>query len=323
MRRRNFITLLGGAAAAWPLATRAQQSGKVPTIGFLGTNETLWSAWTAAFVSRLRQLGRIDGHSVAIEFRWSEGRPERENEIAAEFVKLNVDAIVTSGSAVASVKRATATIPIVFAIANDPVGSGLVASLARPGGNVTGLSNQSEELASKRLQLLREVIPDLRLVTVLFNGSYPAAVLETNEVETASRTLGLQIVRADVHRAEDIESLIEKNRKAGAVYVVVDALVTANRAKIISLARSARLPTLFNTRDFVQTGGLMAYGPNFPDLFRRAAELVDRILRGTKPADIPVEQPTKFELIVNLTTAKALGLHIPEAFLLRTDEVIE
>ena len=230
---------------------------------------------------------------------------------------------MTSGSAVASVKRVTATIPIVFAIANDPVGSGLVASLARPGGNVTGLSNQSEELASKRLQLLREVIPDLRLVTVLFNGSYPAAVLETNEVETASRTLGLQIVRADVHRAEDIE-ISHRKKSEGRCGLRRRRRLgdRQSRQDHFACPQCSSADTLQYSR-FRSDGRSYGLWPELPDLFRRAAELVDRILRGTKPADIPVEQPTKFELIVNLTTAKALGLHIPEAFLLRTDEVIE
>ena len=221
MNWREFITLLGGAAAAWPLAARAQQSGKLPTIGFLGTDASVWSPWTAAFVERLRELGWIEGRTIAIEYRWAEGRPERVAEIAAEFVRLKVDVIVTYGGAVATLKQATAVIPIVFALAIDPVGSGLVASLARPGGNVTGLSIQPTDLAGKRLELLREVVPGLRRLAIMVNVGYPQAVLEMGEVQAAARTLGLEVAPLEIRRAEDIAPAFEALKaQADALYVV-------------------------------------------------------------------------------------------------------
>jgi ABC-type uncharacterized transport system substrate-binding protein len=325
MRRRQFITLLGGAAAAWPLSARAQQSGKLPTIGFLGaTTASFQSQHIAAFVRRLRELGWIEGHTVAIEYRWAEGRPERFAEIATEFVRLKVDVIVTLGGAVLAAKQATSVIPIVFASAGDPVGGGLVASLARPGGNITGLSVQAPDLAGKRLELLREIFPDVRRLAIIGSVEYAATVLEMGEAQAAARTLGLEVVRSEIRRAEDIAPAFEALKGvADALYVVVDLLVNTNRARIHTLAMSARLPSIYNAKEHVEAGGLMSYGPNYPDLYRRAAEYVDKILRGAKPGDIPVEQPTKFELVVNLTTAKALGLTIPPGMLARADEVIE
>jgi len=323
IRRREFITLLGGAAA-WPLTVRAQQSGKVPTIGFLGSEASGWTPWTAAFVQRLRELGWIEGRTIALEYRWSEGRSERQAEIAAEFVRLKVDVIVSNAIAIPALMQATEVIPIVFALGVDPVSAGLVASLARPGGNVTGLSIQSTDLASKRLELLREVLPRLRRLATIANVGFPQGMLEMAEVQAVARGLGIEVAPLEIRRAEDIAPAFEALKaQADALYVVGDALVNTNRTRIMTFSLSARLPTIFNTRSFVQAGGLMSYGPNFLDQFRRAAELVDKILRGTKPGDIPVEQPTRFELVINLTTAKALGLTIPESFLLRADEVIE
>ena len=323
MRRREFIGLLYGAAAAWPLAARAQQPA-VPVIGFLGSDASAWSPWTAAFVERLHALGWIKGHTIAIEYRWAEGRPERVAEIAAEFVRLKVDVIVTNGDAAPTVKQATAVIPIVFVLANDPIGGGLVASLARPGGNATGLSNQQSDLTGKRLELLREVVPRLRRLAIMANVGFAQAVLVLGEAQAAARTFGLEVAPLEIRRAEDIAPAFEALKvQVDALYVVGDALTAANRMRIITLALGARLPTIFNTRDYVQTGGLMSYGPNYSDQFRRTAELVDKILRGAKAGDIPIEQPTKFELVINLTTAKALGLSIPESFLLLADEVIE
>ena len=326
MRRREFITLLGGAAAAWPLAARAQQPAKLPTIGFLGASTpSAQSQWVAAFVQRLRELGWIEGRTVAIEYRWAEGRSERFAEIAAEFVRLKVDVIVTAGTAaVLAAKQATSVIPIVFAVAGDPVGSGLVASLARPGGNVTGLSIQATDLAGKRLELLREVVPGLRRLAIMANVGNPGAVLEMGEVQAAARTLGLEVATLEIRRAEDIAPAFEALKgRADALYVCADPLVITNRIRINTLALGARLPTMHGIREYVEAGGLMSYGPNFPDLFRRAADYVDKILRGAKPADIPVEQPTKFDLVINLTTAKALGLDVPPTLLARADEVIE
>jgi putative tryptophan/tyrosine transport system substrate-binding protein len=324
MRRRDFITILG-TAAAWPLALHAQQP-RAPTIGFLGAGtSSVWSRWTAAFVQRLRELGWDEGRNVAIEYRWAEGRPERYREIAAEFVGLKVDVIVTVGSAVPATMRATSTIPIVFAIAVDPLGTGMVASLARPGGNVTGLATQTIELPGKRLDLLRGVLPDLHKLAVLSNVNYPAADHEAAEVGAAAGKLGVEIEMLELRRAEDIAPAFEKLKSSGAqaVYVCPDALVNTNVARINSLALSARIPTVHAYRDFLDGGGFISYGPKNTDLFRRAADLVDRILKGAKPADLPVEQPTTFELVVNLTTAKTLGITIPESFLLRADEVIE
>jgi putative ABC transport system substrate-binding protein len=326
MRRREFITLIGGAAAsAWPLAARAQQSGKLPTIGFLGTaTRSAQNPWAEAFVQRLRELGWIEGRTIAFEYRWFEGRPERNTEIAAEFIRLKVDVIVTNATAVPTLKQATAIIPIVFPLGPDPIGGGLVTSLAQPGGNVTGLSIQSTDLAAKRLEFLREVVPGLRLLAIIVNVDNPASVREMREVSAAALTLGLQADPMEIRRAEDIAPAFAALKvQADALYVVADALAFANRTRILTFALSARLPAIFNSRDWVQPGGLMSYGANFPAQFRRAAELVDKILRGTKPGDIPVEQPTTFELVINLTTAKALGLTIPESFLLRADEVIE
>jgi putative ABC transport system substrate-binding protein len=324
MKRRAFITLLGGAAATWPLAAGAQEA-KLPTVGFLGASSpSAWSKWTAAFVKRLRELGWTEGRTVAIEYRWAEGRSERYTEIAAEFVRLKVNVIVTVGSAVVTVKQATSVIPIVFAIAVDPLGTGLVASLARPGGNVTGLSIQATDLAAKRLGLLREVFPGLRRLAIMANVGYPAAVVEIGEVRAAARKFGLEVDMLEIRRAEDIAPTFGALQSgAQALYVSADALVNANHARINTLALGARVPTIYPDRTFLEAGGLMSYGPNNAELFGRAADYVDKILRGAKPGDLPVEQPTKFELVINLTTAKALGLTIPESFLLRADEVIE
>jgi putative tryptophan/tyrosine transport system substrate-binding protein len=324
MRRREFVTLVGGAAVGWPLAVRAQQVGKLPTIGFLGADAAAFSPWTAAFVTRMRELGWVEGRTIAIEYRWSEGRPERYAEIAAEFVHLKVDVIVTVGTAVPTVMRATADIPIVFAVAIDPVGNGLVTSLARPGGNVTGLSIQAADLAGKRLELLREVVPRLHRLASMFDVGNPQPALEMDETQAAARTLGLEVAPLEIRRAEDIVPAFEALKPpADALYVVVDQLVVANLTQILTLALGARLPTMFSTREFVKAGALMSYGPNYSDLFRHSADYVDKILRGTKPGDIPVEQPTKFELAINLTTAKALGLTIPVPFLSLADELIE
>jgi putative ABC transport system substrate-binding protein len=325
MRRREFITLLG-AAAAWPCAARAQQTGKLPTIGFLGAaTPSVASKWVAAFVKRLQELGWTEGSTVAIEYRWSEGRSERFAEIAAEFVGLKVDVIVTWGTeAVIAVKQATSLIPTVFAVAADPLGAGLVASLAHPGGNVTGLSLQFTDLAGKRLELLREVVPGLRRLEIMANVASPSAALEMRETQTTARTLGLEVASSEIRRAEDIATAFEAFKsRVDALYICSDPLVVTNRSRINTLALSARLPTMHGLREHVEAGGLMSYGANFADLFRRATDYVDKILRGAKPGDIPVEQPTKFDLVVNLSTAKVLGLIVPPSLLARADEVIE
>jgi putative ABC transport system substrate-binding protein len=327
VKRREFITLFGGAAVAWPpLAARAQQAGKVPTIGILGpTTLAAQPQWTTGFLQRLRALGWTEGRTIAVEYRWAEGRTERAAEIAAEFVRLKVDVIVTWGTAsTIAAKQATSVIPIVSAAMGDPVGTGLVSSLARPGGNATGLSSQTSDLASKRLELLRGVVPGLRRVAILGNVGNSVTLLEMHEVEAAARTLGLDATAFEIQRSEDIASAIEALKgHSDALYVATDPLLTANRVRINTLAVGARLPTIYTFRENVESGGLLSYGPNPVDMFWRAAELVDKILHGTKPGDIPVEQPTKFDLVINLTTAKALGLEIPPSLLARADEVIE
>ena len=326
MKRRQFIKLLGGAAVGWPLAARAQQAGKLPTIGLLGsTTLSVESQRVAAFVQRLRELGWTEGRTIAIEDRWAEGRNERFAEIAAEFVRRKVDVIVTSATAAVVVaKQATSVIPIVFAAAGDPVGTGLVASLARPGGNITGLSIQQTDVAAKRLELLREIVPGLGRLAILANVGNPVVVLDMREVQATARTLGLEVITLEIRRGEDIVPAFEAlNGREEALYVVFDALVNTHRFRINTLALAARLPTMHQFREGVEVGGLMSYGANFADMYRRAADYVDKILHGAKPADLPVEQPTKFDLIINVTTAKALGLEIPPTLLARADEVIE
>jgi putative tryptophan/tyrosine transport system substrate-binding protein len=325
MRRREFMSLFGGAAAAWPLAARAQQAGKPPTIGFLGASTAAaTSRLLSAFVQRLHELGWVEGRTVAIEYRWAEGRSERYFEVADEFVRLKVDVIVTAGAGAAAAKQVTSVVPIVFYVSTDPIGSGLVANLARPGGNITGLSNQQADLAGKRIELLREVVPGLRRLALLGNAGFGQAALEMGEAQTAASKFGLEVVTPEMGRAEDIAPAFEVFRdRADALYVCGDAVQFTNRIRINTLALGLRLPTMLSTREDAEAAGLMSYGPNFRDLYRRAADLVDNILRGTKPADIPVEQPTKFDLVINLTTAKALGLTIPESLLARADEVIE
>jgi putative ABC transport system substrate-binding protein len=324
MQRREFLGALSGAAIVWPSLARAQQTGKFPTIGFLGTDAAAWQPWTDAYVGRLRELGWIEGRNIAMEYRWDEGRLDRDAETAAEFVRLKVDVIVTVGAAVPTLKQATGDIPIVFVLSIDPVGGGLVASLARPGGNVTGLSLQATDLAGKRLELLREAVPRLRQLAIIGDVGFAQSVLEMGQVQAAASKLGLEVAPLEIRRAEDIIPAFEALKTPpDAVYVASDALVNANRTRIITYALGARLPTIFSTRDHAKAGALMSYGANFLDLFRRAAELVDKILRGTKPGDIPVEQPTKFDLVVNLLTAKSLGITIPPLLLARADEVIE
>ena len=325
MKRRDFIALISGAAAAWPVAARGQQPGKLPLVGFLGVGApSNWSDWTAAFVQRLRELGWVDGRTIAITYRRAEGRNERFAEIADEFVRAKVDVIVTGGGAVPSIKQATSVIPIVFAVANDPVGAGYVASLARPGGNVTGLTLQSPDLAGKRLELLREVVPSLRTLAILGNASNQGAVGEINDVASLAHALGFEVAKLEIAQAKDIApAFAALDRRADALYVCADALTLTANVRINTFALAKRLPTIYNGRIFVVAGGLMSYGPDTADLFRRAGDYVDKILRGAKPADIPVEQPTRFEFVINLTTAKALGLEVPPALLARADEVIE
>jgi putative tryptophan/tyrosine transport system substrate-binding protein len=325
MRRGEFIKILVSVTCAWPLFARAQRVGKLPTIGFLGNSSSIESQRVAAFVQRLRELGWIDGRDLAIEYRWAEGRNERYAEAAAELVRLKVDIIVTVATpATLAAKEATTVIPIVFGAASDPVGTGLVESLARPGGNITGLSNQITDTGGKKLEFLREIVPSLRRLAILTNVGNPAAVLDMAEAQAAARKLGLEVTISEIRRAEDIAPAFDAlDGHADALYVCVDPLLNTYRIRVNTLALAARLPTVHGLREYVEAGGLISYGPNLPDLLRRAADFVDKILRGAKPADIPVEQPTKFDLVINLTTAKALGLKIPPTLLVRADKIIE
>jgi len=326
VRRRKFISLLGGAAFVGSLAARAQQPAKLRTIGFLAPNtRAVDSQRVAAFVERLRNLGWIEGYTITIEYRWAEGRNERIAETAAEFVRLKMDVIVTAATPPSvAVKQATSDIPIVFAAVGDPVGAGVVESLARPGGNATGLSLQQTDAAGKRIELLREVVPDLRRLAIMYNSGNLSVLLDMREAQAATSVLGLEAVKSEIRSSQDIAPAFDALKgRVEAIYVCNDPLSATNRVRINTLALGMRLPTMLGAREYVEAGGLMSYGPNFPELFRRAAELVDKILRGASPADIPVEQPTKFDLVINLTTAKALGLTIPPSLLTRADEVIE
>jgi putative tryptophan/tyrosine transport system substrate-binding protein len=325
MRRREFITLVGGAAATWPLCARAQQTGRLPTIGFFGAGTPSGQGtWAAALVQRLHELGWNPGSNVAIEYRWAEAHQERLPQIADEFVRMKVDVIVTAGTeATIAAKRATSAIPIVFGASADPIGTGLVASLAKPGGNVTGLSLQNADLAGKRFALLREVVPHMTRSAILAAAG-DINRLELKQVQAAAGSFGLTVVTLKIRQGDEIAAAFDHLQdRADALYVIGAPLIVSNRIRINTFALTARLPTTYNSRDYVELGGLMSYGPNFSNLFRHAADYVDKILRGTKPTDLPVQQPTKFELVLNLTTAKALAVTIPPTLLAIADEVIE
>jgi putative ABC transport system substrate-binding protein len=323
MKRREFIMLVGGALAPSTFAARAQQPTKLPIIGFLGPTAPA-PGWIAAFLERLREHGWIDGKNLAIEYRWAEGRPERFAEFAADFIRLKVDVIVTGGTPVVlALKRATSEIPIVFSSAGDPVGTGLVESLARPGGNITGLSFMTADVAGKRLELLREIVPGLSRLALIANAGFPEALLEMREVQAMATTLGVNTMPFEVRRPDDFPAAFEAIKGADALYVCGDPMMLGNRARISALALDARLPTVHSVREHVEAGGLISYGTDFQELFRRTADFVDKILRGTRPAEIPVEQPTKFDLVVNLVTAKTLGLAMPPTLLARADRIIE
>jgi putative tryptophan/tyrosine transport system substrate-binding protein len=326
MRRREFIALLGVTTVAWPFAARGQQSSKKPTIGYLAAlSEAADRPRRAAFAKRLGELGWIENSSVRIDYRWADGIVGNAAAIAAEFVRSKVDVIVSSGDTyVLAVKRATSTIPIVFASAGDPVGNGLVQSLARPGGNVTGLSIELTESVGKRLELLRDIVPGLRRLAILFNAGDPLVHTEKEATLADARKAGFDLIETQVRPDQDIATAIEALAgRADALYVCLDPFTFNNAGRINALALAARLPVMHSIRQQAEADGLISYGPDFPNMSRRAAELVDKILRGTKPADIPVEQPSKFDFVVNLKTAKTLGLAVPETLLVAADEVIE
>lgn len=324
MRRREFMLLMGSLAVDASAAAYGQQSAKPPVVGFLvaGTPAS-HGAWVAAFTQRLSELGWTDGRNIKIEYRWATGDIRQTTNFATEFVQQKVDVIVTSAFGVVAAKQATSTIPIVSAAFGDAVANGIVASLARPGGNVTGLTIQPSELSSKRLELLRDIIPNVRRLAALVN-THVVGAQEVVAIRTASAKLNLHANVLDVQTAEDIEAAMATLAdQTDALYVFSEPLTNANKDKIIKAANAAKIPTIFGFREFVAAGGLISYGPSFIDLFARAAEFTDKILRGAKPADLPVQQPVKFDLIINLKAAKALGLSISETVLIRADEVIE
>jgi putative ABC transport system substrate-binding protein len=327
MDRRAFMGALAGGIVVAPLAAEAQPAGKVWRIGFLTTpSPTAAAYYLEAFREGLRELGYVEGKTIAIEYRFAEGRPERLPALAAELVHLKVDVIVTGGPpAPEEAKQATSTIPIVFAVAGDPVGEGLVASLARPGGNITGLASIAAEVVGKQLELLKEVAPKVSRVAVLLNPSHSAHPLMARQAEGAARALGVQlhILQAGSPAEIDAAFAAMRSQGVGGVLVLRGSLFLAQRTQIAALAAKSRLPAVYGTREEAEAGGLMAYGASLPLLYRRAATYVDRILKGAKPADLPIEQPTKFELVINLKTAKALRLTIPQSLLLRADEVIQ
>jgi putative tryptophan/tyrosine transport system substrate-binding protein len=324
--RREFITLLGGAAAAWPLSARAQQSGKPLTIGFMGATPSMESQRVAAFVQRLRELGWVDGRNLAIEYRWAEGRPERVSEIAAEFVRNKVDVIVTVATPpTLAAKQATAVIPIVFAAVSDPVGTGLVASLARPGGNVTGFTFLELSMFGKMLETLKQIAPATVRVAFMYNPDNPNTAYFRHSFETALGPLAIELVIVTIHGLADIERALSElaDRGNGAVFVPPDVTLSALRAEVVTLVARHRLPAIYSDPAFPKIGGLAFYGADRLDLFRRTAGDVDRILRGEKPGDLPFQQPTKYQLILNLKTAKALGIELSPTLLALADEVIE
>jgi putative tryptophan/tyrosine transport system substrate-binding protein len=321
MRRRDFIALLGST-----LVLPSAHAQQVRTIGLLGSgSEAAQQEWTAAFVRRMAQLGWTEGGNLKIAYRWADGRYERFAEIAAELVKLKVDLILTHNTVpTLVVKQATSSIPIVFATAGDPVGSGIVASLARPGGNVTGLSGQASDTAGKRIELLREMTPGLEHLGVLTETGNAYAVLDVKEVHRAARSFNVQVQTVELGPSDKIDVAINSLKgRVQALYVLPIPRFYANRAQIYVASIAARLPTMYVIREYVQAGGLVSYGPNWPSMWRRAADLVAKVLNGVKPGDIPVEQPTEFDLVINLRTAKSLGLTVPPTLLAQADDVIE
>ncbi len=330
MKRRAFLSLLAGAAAPsllWPLAARAQQSHRVPRIGvlLLGTPAS-FAARTEAFIAGLRDLGYVEGRTVAIEWKWGQDQVDRLPGLAAELVRSQVDVIVTAGTPPAKIlKSATRSIPIVMAIVGDPVAAGLVDSIARPGGNATGFSIVATDLSGRRLQLLKEIVPGLSFVAVMSNLANPQSQMELSETQSAARRLDLRVHSVPISADTSIEDALEKIKRepVQALIVVTDAILYSQRRQILDWTAGNRLPAMYPYREFPEAGGLISYAPNAGDLFRRAASYVDRILKGANPGDLPVEQPTKFELVINLKTAKSLGLDIAPGVLAIADEVIE
>ncbi len=326
IRRREFITLLGGAAT-WPLAVKAQQPAKVWRVGMLETaSPELNGANLSAFYKGLRELGYVAGQNLVIEYRSTDGRNERLPDFVSELIRLKVDLIVLRGTPqVLAVKNATSTIPVVMAAVANPVGLGIVADLAHPGGTITGLTSFVTEVEAKRIELLKEIVPGMRRVAAIWDSSNPTTAIQLEGQQTAARSLAIEITHLPVQNAADVSRAFEAaiNERIDAIVVAIDTVTSTNRRQIVDLAARYRLPAIYASREFVDDGGLMTYGVSYPQLYYRAASFVDKILKGAKPADIPVEQPTKLELILNLKTAKALGLAIAPSVLARADEVIE
>jgi putative ABC transport system substrate-binding protein len=325
MRRREFIFLIAGATT-WPLVARAQRAGKPPVVGVISAGTVAsFRPYRELIVQRLGELGWVVGRDVVVEYRYAEGSIDRAGEAAAEFARMKVDVILLGGDSEAlAAKRATVTTPIVVASVGDPVGNGLIESLAHPGGNITGMSLALTETAGKRLELLREVVPGLKRVAIFGNSGNPTVATERNAAVAAAHALGFDTIISGVQTVEDIAPTIEALKgNADALYVCEDPFTFVQRARINAATLAARLPTMRLFRISTEQGGLVSYGPEIFDLYRRGIELVDKILRGTKPADIPFEQPTKFDLAINLKTAEALGLTIPHNLLVLADEVIE
>jgi putative ABC transport system substrate-binding protein len=327
MRRREFITLLSGSAAAWPVAARAQQPA-MPVIGYLGSGSATASAsFVAAFRLGLSESGWVEGQNVTIEFRWAEDQYDRLPGLAADLVSRRVNAIVAVGSPLPAraAKSVTTTIPIVFVYGGDPVNDGLVASFNRPGGNVTGVTFITAALAPKRLELLRELLPGTDLVGVLANPTSPLADVQWNDLQAAARPIGQHLLRVNASREADFEAAFTSllQQRAGALLVTTDQLFFAGRAQLAALAARHKIPWTGTVREYALAGGLLSYGPRFADTHRQAGAYAGRVLKGEKPSDLPVQMPTKFEFIINLKTAKALGLTVPPSMLARADEVIE
>ena len=326
MIRREFITLLGGAAVAWPLEARAQQRANVPQIGYLGSgSESAWANRVDALRAGLRELGYSEGKNIGIEFRWAESA-DRLREYAAELARMNVDVIfATSSTEVEPARQATKTIPIVFATHADPVGIGHVASLARPGGNITGLTMLLTDLAAKELEIFKEALPHVSRIGILYNPATPSHPRALQAVKTASQRLDVQLIAVPVRTVEDFDGAFSTmiGERVGGFLALGSPLFLIQRVPLADLALKHRLPSMFGQKEPVEAGGLMSYAADLTDLTRRAAAYIDKIIKGAKPADLPVEQASKYQLVINIKTAKAIGLTIPESFLARADEVIE
>jgi putative ABC transport system substrate-binding protein len=326
MARKNIIVLLVGLTLALVDLAEAQQPARIPRIGILiAASASGYSARVEALRQRLRELGYVEGKNIVIEYRYAEGKRERLPDLAAELVRLKVDIIVTTGVAVLAAKKASPTTPIVFTGAGDPVGSGYVSSLARPGGNITGLSLMSPDLDGKRLELLKEAFPKVARVAFLWEGGGARGNLSLTEMEAVAKALGLKLLSLEVRSLDDFDSAFARAKRDGAQALITTAqsLINTQQRQVLDFAAKNRLPAMYPTSEWVEAGGLMSYAPNQADSWRRAADLVDKILKGTKPADLPVEQPTKFEFVINLTTAKQIGVTIPSNALARADRVIK